>query len=152
MMRNLMFYIIVGLISNFVNAKDDLRRTWTLYHSMDPKLGDKGFTKRSVVTLEPENSEAKLTLENDESSFSAENLEAMMSSGWYQLKLVENGKASTVPVKTTIPACHLRRANFRYVNFYFSELTFEKNFPHSSLVHSSFVVMKSRFLLDSKDM
>ena len=112
-MRNLFFFIILGILNLRANAKEDLRRTWTLYHSMDPKLGDKGFTKRGVVTLEPENNEAKLTLENDENIFSTEKLEAMMASGWYQVKLVEDGKTGTVPVKTTIPSCHLRRANFR---------------------------------------
>eukprot|EP00977_Amphora_coffeiformis_P009034 scaffold2046_cov171-Amphora_coffeaeformis.AAC.1 len=112
-MRNPISLIVFGIINLRVDAKEDLRRTWTLYHSMDPRLGEKGFTKRGVVTLEPENNQAKLTLENDEKSFSAENLEVMMMSGWYQVKLVEDGKTATVPVKTTIPACHLRRANFR---------------------------------------
>lgn len=94
---------------------DGLRRTWTLYHSTDPKLGDAGFTKRGVVTLEPEDNRAKVTVENDENSFSAAEVEKMMSSGWYQLKLVEDGPKDSVPnpVMTTVPACHLRRANFR---------------------------------------
>ena len=112
-MRNLFFFIIIGIASCHVDAKEALRRTWTLYHSMDPKLGTKGFTKRGVVTLEPENNEVKLTLENDENSFTAEHLDTMMTSGWYQVKLVEDGKKAPVPVKTTIPACQLRRANFR---------------------------------------
>lgn len=104
-------------------AAQDLRRTWTLYHSMNPQLGEQGFSKRGVVTLEPasgddndgaNNNPVKLTVENDADSFTAANVEAVMSSGWYQVKLVEDGgAASVVPVMTTVPACQLRRSNFR---------------------------------------
>lgn len=96
-------------------AATDLKRTWTLYHSMDPKLGESGFTKRGVVTLEPEDNQAKVTVLNDEEGLSPEQFEKIMSSGWYQLKLVEDGPAKSVPtpVMTTVQACHLRRSNFR---------------------------------------
>ena len=122
-MRNLFtpftLFVFQGLCTSC--TADDLRRTWTLYHSMDPKLGDRGFRKRGVVTLEAtadgadNNKQAKLSIENDENSLTAADWEKVMSSGWYQVKLVEEGDdaKNTVPVKTTVPACHLRRANFR---------------------------------------
>lgn len=112
-MRNLLFFLIVGAVHRSVDAAEDLRRTWTLYHSVDPNLGEKGFSKRGVLTLEPQDNEINLTIANDDDSLAAENVKAMMASGWYQIKLVEDGKKAPVPVKTTVPACQLRRANFR---------------------------------------
>ena len=126
-MRNLVFFTaLFALVSSFLVdaalATQDLRRKWTLYHSMNPQLGERGFTKRGVVTLEAagdndnaDNYPVKLTVENAVDSFTTANLETIMSSGWYQVKLVEDGgdAASVVPVMTTVPACQLRRSNFR---------------------------------------
>lgn len=96
----------------------DLRRTWTLYHSTDPSKGEQGFAKRGIVTLQPADNEIKLSVENDPDCLSQKDLEEMMMSGWYQVKLVENGPdaKSVVPVMTTVPACTVRRANFRCVD------------------------------------
>ena len=96
-------------------ASEDLRRTWTLYHSLDPKLGAKGYTKRGLVTLEAaDNNEAKFVIENDDNVLSAADLDTALSSGWYQVKLIENGKTNNAePVMTSVPACQLRLANFR---------------------------------------
>ena len=110
---NFLFVSLLAVLHSAVAAADDnLQRTWTLYHSMNPKLGDAGFTQRGTVTLQADGDAAQLTAEN--TALTAENVATMMSSGWYQVKLVENGSSSTaVPVMTTVPACQLRRANFR---------------------------------------
>lgn len=113
---NLLFVSLLVLLHSAVAAADDnLQRTWTLYHSMNPKLGDAGFTQRGTVTLQvatDDGDAAQLTAEN--TALTAENVATMMASGWYQVKLVENGSSSAaVPVMTTVPACQLRRANFR---------------------------------------
>jgi hypothetical protein len=112
---------LVALLPH-VAAAEALHRTWTLYHSLDPKLGAAGFTKRGVVTLTSSDDATdglQLTVENDEeAALEALSISQMMESGWYQLQLVEEGSpSSVVPVQTTIPACQLRRANFRYVSF-----------------------------------
>lgn len=107
--------ILAGTAS--VGVASDLRRTWTLYHSADPKQGESGFSKRGVLTLEPGENEVYLSIENHDNSFSSQDLETMMASGWYQLRLVEDGSADKKipPVVTTVPACQVRRSNFRYV-------------------------------------
>jgi hypothetical protein len=114
----LLFVLLVT--TSAVNA-NDLRRTWTLYHSTDPSKGEEGFTKRGIVSLDPGENEIKLSVNNDEGCFSESDLENMMASGWYQVKLVENGadSKSIAPVMTTVPACTVRRANFWYVFFFF---------------------------------
>jgi hypothetical protein len=113
---------LLALLPHVAAAAEGLHRTWTLYHSLDPKLGAAGFTKRGVVTLTSGSSQEttdgiQLTIENDEeAALEALSISQMMESGWYQLQLVEEG-SKVVPVQTTIPACQLRRANFRYVSF-----------------------------------
>lgn len=112
-----LFLLAVASGTTVVQAAEDLRRTWTLYHSVNPKLGAKGFTKRGVVTLEPsDDNQVQLTVVNDENSLTAKDIDSMMASGWYQVKLVEDkAQDGATPVMTTVPACQMRRSNFRYV-------------------------------------
>jgi hypothetical protein len=66
---------------------------WTIYHSFG---GD--FSRRGVLQW------------NDEESLTPENIQAMLDYGWYHVK-IETSENDYV--LATVPACHLRRANFK---------------------------------------
>jgi hypothetical protein len=104
------------------------QKSWTLFHSTtspaDPSKSaydvDQGFRKRGRVHLSVEGMrEVRLTLENDPGT-----TQGFSTDGWYKLLLVpdDDNQASTSSqvshvdgVETTVPACQVRRANFRYV-------------------------------------
>ena len=80
------------------------KKTWTLYHAW--KGHD--FSKRGSITLTLENSVPTLSVENVASATH------LPSEDLYQLKLVEDGKEDSYTL-TSVPACEVHRANFRYV-------------------------------------
>ena len=79
--------------------------TWTIYHSWD---GGHSYTRRGV--LEWKGEEGGLVLTNDENSLTKEQVAAMLDFGWYQIKI---DTAEGDYVLATVPACSIRRANFK---------------------------------------
>lgn len=73
----------------------------------------------AVSIDEPDTKNAETIEENAQPvlKLSGKQVQAMLRAGWYQLKLVpddRNGNQdAATPVITTVPACLLRRANFR---------------------------------------
>lgn len=104
-----------------------LQKSWTLFHSFGGTVTD--FTKRGTIYLSVDENAAgvakdpaaavTMRIENEVVGFSPADVEAMLEHGWYQLKIVPDDKdssksSSSVPaVRTSVPACQLRRANFR---------------------------------------
>jgi hypothetical protein len=113
-MRSLIF--ILSLAFSGVEA-DPTVRSWALLHSTtDLAGGDEAFRRRGRIQLSVESGkDAKLELENDPDA-----MKEFRDQGWYRLKLVPEQRESSTSaelggVETTVPACQLRRANFRYV-------------------------------------
>lgn len=92
--------LLVSLVPLVVSQK----KTWTLYHAW--KGHD--FTKRGQVSLSLDQDEPTLLVQNDVKAPSLP-IEAL-----YQLKLVEDGNESVYTL-TSVPACQVHRANFRFV-------------------------------------
>jgi hypothetical protein len=115
-MRSLLF--ILALALSGTAGADPAVRSWALLHSTtDPGVGgDESFRRRGRIQLTVEGGkDAKIELENDPDA-----MKGFRDQGWYRLKLVpEQGDSSAASaaelhgVETTVPACQLRRANFR---------------------------------------
>jgi hypothetical protein len=105
-----------------------LQKSWTLLHSFGANNSD--FTKRGTIRLSIDEAAAAAGTANDPAAavtmeienlteFTPADVQAMLEHGWYQLKIVPDDNkdsSSSVPaVRTSVPACQLRRANFRYV-------------------------------------
>ena len=116
------------------SSSSSLTKSWTLYHSWGTGEESTALQPRGRVQLEisdggGETSSVELTMENEADCLTETAVEAMLSAGWYQLKLVEdndgdgggNGEKSP-DVITTVPSCLLRRANFRYVHLLHSKV------------------------------
>lgn len=78
---------------------------WTISHSYN---GGKSFTKRG--TLEWKGEEEGLVVTNEELTPDLAR-EMITSSAWYSVKIETTGPEEYV--LATVPACHLRRANFK---------------------------------------
>lgn len=79
--------------------------TWTIYHSWD---GGNQYTRRGVLEWKGEGE--GFVVANDENSLTKEQVAAMLDFGWYQVKIdTTDGDY----VLATVPACNLRRANFK---------------------------------------
>lgn len=115
------FYLSL-LVTVVVNADSAFLKTWTMYHSLD---GGNDFVRRGQIRLgvteadgDMSNTDSSLELtieQEDDENLTTESIQPYIGSGLYQLKLVEEGNEANV-VLTSVPACHLRRANFRYVS------------------------------------
>ena len=106
------------------DSNKTLQKSWTLFHSFGDAVTD--FTKRGTIRLSVDENAAGIAkdpsaavtmeIENDV-EFSPADVEKLLEHGWYQLKIVpddKDSKSSSVPaVRTSVPACQLRRANFR---------------------------------------
>ncbi len=89
--------------------------SWKVYHSFN---GGQLFSLRGTIdwsiTENDETSPVEVSMTNDNGDLSAANLQAMIESGWYQVKLVNsNSKSSKDYVLSTVPACQVIRSNFR---------------------------------------
>ena len=84
-------------------------RTWTLQHSFN--AGKDWSTRGELELVFPADDyeEAQLAVHNDDSCWDSAMMNQLMETGVYQLKLLSNEDF----VLTTVPACQLRRANFR---------------------------------------
>jgi hypothetical protein len=79
--------------------------SWTIYHSFN---GGEDFSRRGVLAWSED--EESFLVTNDEQALTKQSLEAMLEFGWYQVK-IENSDSDYV--LATVPACNVRRANFK---------------------------------------
>ena len=79
--------------------------SWTIYHSFN---GGQDFSRRGVLSWSED--EGSLLVTNDDGALTKENFQSMLEFGWYQVK-IENPNSDYV--LATVPACNLRRANFK---------------------------------------
>jgi hypothetical protein len=130
----LLVLVLPCLSAAETEIKDDkktLQKSWTLLHSFGAGAGASDFTKRGTIRLSIDEAAAAAGTANDPAAavtmeienqveFTPADVQAMLEHGWYQLKIVpddnKDSSSSSVPaVRTSVPACQLRRANFRYV-------------------------------------
>jgi hypothetical protein len=78
------------------------KKIFTLYDSWK---GEKDFRKRGQITLTAEDDDVQLSIQNDA-------VPPSILDGLYQVKIVDDSNPSAYAM-TSIPACQLRRANFR---------------------------------------
>jgi hypothetical protein len=123
----LLALVLVAVTAAATDINDNnktLQKSWTLLHSFGNAAAT-DFTKRGTIRLSIDENAAGastdpakaviMEIENDV-EFSPADVQAMLEHGWYQLKIVPDDKdsKSKVPaVRTSVPACQLRRANFR---------------------------------------
>lgn len=93
-----------ALADNTVQASSP---SWTIYHSWN---ADQEFSRRGELTWSED--EGALTVANEEFAFSKEIVRAMLDYGWYHVK-IENPNDTNDFVLSTVPACNVRRANFK---------------------------------------
>jgi hypothetical protein len=126
----LLLALVAVTAADTFESNKTLQKSWTLLHSFGDATAKSDFTKRGTIRLSIDENAAgastdpakAVTIEiENEVEFSVADVEAMLEHGWYQLKIVpdddtKDSKSSKVPaVRTSVPACQLRRANFRYV-------------------------------------
>lgn len=81
-------------------------RSWQLLHSLD---SGKNFSERGTVSLAlNEEGKPEMTVEHADNCLDLGAINTL-SSGLYQVKLVSGSQE----VLTSVPACQVRRANFR---------------------------------------
>ena len=111
------------LLGSFSAAKT---KSWTLYHRISTPGGtrsssvEESWNERGTIELvvDPEE-EAVVTVVNKEGALTTDIAQALTATAtatataYYQLKLVENNSKTSANVLTSVPACHVRRANFR---------------------------------------
>jgi hypothetical protein len=110
-------------------------RSWTLYHAVVDGTSEPDFTVRGQVTLslkDPNEVSAKkdkklsaikgkdndspfqVELQHTEEKISSDFMQQILKEdSFYQLKLVPNDSRSAPSILSTVPACQVRRANFR---------------------------------------
>ena len=81
--------------------------SWTVYHSFN---ADQEFSRRGELKWSPE--EGALQITNEESALTKESIQAMLDYGWYHVK-IQNPNDDNDFVLSTVPACSIRRANFK---------------------------------------
>ena len=134
--ETVLLLLLLLLISTTITAAEEAAtkktKSWTLYHAVNGGTFHKRGTVRLSVPVEGGDADKKIELEieNDPNAFgdgalpSDDTLTVSdLNRGLYKLKLVEDqggnnsNKAATIApsVLTTVPGCHVRRSNFRYV-------------------------------------
>lgn len=128
---SLLLCCVTGAIIEEV-VEGNKTKSWTLHHRLlapgsSSATSNSDWSIRGTVELtivdpvpagvaELPDSSVTLVLSNGENSLTEELAQALTStSGWYQLQLMEDGKQQSPDeiVLTSVPACHVRRANFR---------------------------------------
>ena len=116
-------------------ATASVGRSWTLYHAVVDGKSDPDFTVRGQITLSlKDTNEAsvkkdkkvsplkgkdvdspfQVELQHREEKVSSDFIQQILKEdSFYQLKLVSNDSRSAPSLISTVPACQLRRANFR---------------------------------------
>lgn len=98
-----LWLFVVTLVAPVVLAEQGPE--WTIYHSWD---GGNQFTRRG--TLEWKGQDDGFVVNNDAESLTKEQVASMLDFGWYHVKIdTTDGDY----VLATVPACNLRRANFK---------------------------------------
>lgn len=120
-------------------AAKDGSISWTVYHSWNQ---NQDYVRRGSLVWEPPSSsdgettvptegaaavpnEFQITNDDPSASLTANDITAMLEYGWYHVKIQGDQDASSNFVFQTVPACNLRRANFKD--------QFEITLPRSSL-------------------
>ncbi|GAX17993.1 hypothetical protein FisN_18Hh206 [Fistulifera solaris] len=110
-------------------------RSWTLYHAIVDGISEPEFTVRGQVTLslkdpnevstkkdkklsaikgKDTDSPFRVELQHTEEKIPPDFMQQILKeNAFYQLKLVPNDSRSAPSILSTVPACQLRRANFR---------------------------------------
>lgn len=93
--------------------------SWTIYHSWNPqqdfvKRGSISWNKNNNDVAESSTDDSSILEITNEKEVSPEDIAAMLEYGWYHIKLVPDSNPNDV-VLGTVPACHVRRANFKDV-------------------------------------
>ncbi len=87
-------------------------KSWELLHSLD---SGKSFSSRGTVSLALNDAgEVEISVANADSCLDLQTVNSL-AGGLYQIKLIKDNDESTA-VLTSVPACQVRRANFRYVD------------------------------------
>lgn len=116
-------------------ATASVGRSWTLYHAVVDGKTDPDFTIRGQITLslkdlneaatkkdnklsplkgKATDSPFHVELQHKEETVSSDLIQQILKEdSFYQLKLVSNDSQSSPSIISTVPACQLRRANFR---------------------------------------
>jgi len=115
----LLLLLLLGSFSASAKTK-----SWTLYHRILTPGGtrsssaEESWDERGTIELvvDPEE-EVVVTVVNKEGALTSDLAQALTATAtataYYQLKLVENSSKTSANVLTSVPACHVRRANFR---------------------------------------
>lgn len=132
--RGVFASVLLLIIAPVVSAST--QRSWTLYHAILDGKSEPDFTVRGQITVslkDPNEQQAtkkdrklsilkgkdtdspfQVELEHKEENISADFLQQILKEGsFYQLKLVSNDSRTAPFIIATVPACQLRRANFR---------------------------------------
>jgi len=83
------------------------QKTLSLYHAVNG--GD--FVKRGIVTLEATKEKGIKAEVKNEIELDSSSIDSMVETGLYQLKVVDDKTGQSV--LASVPACQVRRANFR---------------------------------------
>eukprot|EP00536_Pseudo-nitzschia_multiseries_P006106 jgi/Psemu1/239115/estExt_Genewise1.C_1260016 len=108
-----------------VAAANDAGLSWTIYHSWNP---NQQFVRRGNLVWGPKQSSSEdgkdgenggdetkeFRIVNDDTSanLTGKDIRAMLEYGWYHVKIQSEDDAGSF-VFQTVPACNLRRANFK---------------------------------------
>jgi len=115
---------LVLVLAVSVAAEDAAGLSWTIYHSWRP---NQDFVRRGSLSWNPEKndigdsikkkSSSAFEINNDDQSanLTANNIKEMLDYGWYHVKIESDSfdDTNTNFVFQTVPACNLRRANFK---------------------------------------
>lgn len=114
-----------------VLAAEDAGLSWTIYHSWD---ANQQFVRRGSLTWGPapvdeskdDDGKKEFQILNDDASanLTAGDIRSMLEYGWYHIKIQSKDDENSF-VFQTVPACNLRRANFKD--------QFDVTLPRSSL-------------------
>lgn len=97
------------IVAAFLLSLCAANKTWQLLHSLD---SGKTFSERGAVSLTlNEAGEVAISIANADSCLDLQAVNSL-AGGLYQVKLIRDNDESTA-VLTSVPACQVRRANFR---------------------------------------
>lgn len=115
-------FTILAVLSAVVAASAESAISWTIYHSWNQ---NQDYVKRGTLewgTSEESGDKNEFTIVND-SELGPKEIQEMLDYGWYHVKIQGSNQKSFV--FQTVPACNLRRANFKD--------QFEITLPRSSM-------------------
>ena len=107
--------VLLAALWSSALAASPTSKTWTLHHAVFDDEHAPVFVPRGRIRLSlDDNNELKATLEHEAEVLDRDLAESLRNDrAWYQLKLVSDDDTKSEPILTTVPACQVRRANFR---------------------------------------